>query len=271
MDLSQAQVEAYQREGFLVIEQVFSPPEVAVLQAALPEITDPSRAKVGFDKVSGMVRLSHGAHLYNEAARRLSLHPKLVRPAQQLLGPEFHIYQSRLTIKPAAVGAAPTSGWSWHQDFTTWYRYDGMPEPRALVTFTFLDDVTAANAPILAIPRSHHQGVFPTIREDAEEAEQPSDGYQAVEVKPELVREMAQRGGITALTGLAGTVAFMNCAVVHASGENISPLRRALFSVVFNPINNRPRHPRPKGEHWISTNVVPVQPLADDCLLTIAN
>jgi hypothetical protein len=73
------------------------------------------------------------------------------------------------------------------------------------------------------------------------------------------------------MTGPVGTVAFMNCAVVHASGENIAPLRRALFSVVFNPVSNRPRHPRPKGEHWISTNLDPIQPLADDCLLTMAS
>jgi len=268
MELSQAQIETFQREGFLVIERLFSPPEVAVLEAALPEITDPSRGKVGFDKVSGMVRLSHGAHLYNETARRLSLHPRLVRPAQQLLGPEIHIYQSRLTIKPAAMGAVPPSGWVWHQDISTWHRKDGMPEPRALVTFTFLDDVTAANAPLLVIPRTHHQGVIGTITEIPD----PSDHeYRDVEVKPELVHELAQRGGVTAMTGPAGTVAFMHCAAVHASGENIAPLRRALFSVVFNPVDNRARHPRPKGEHWIATNVVPVQPLADDCLLTMAS
>ena len=271
MELSQAQVDTYHRDGFLVVERVFSLPEMAVLDAALPEIIDPSRAKVGFDKATGLVRLSHGAHLYNEAAHRLSLHPKLVRSAQQLVGPELHIYQSRLTIKPAATGAANASGWSWHQDFSTWYRYDGMPEPRALVTFTFLDDVTAANAPVLVIPRSHRHGVFGTIREEKEEAKEPSDGYQAVEVKPEFVREMAQQAGVTAMTGPVGTVAFMNCAVVHASGENIAPLRRALFSVVFNPMDNRARHPRTKGEHWVTPDVVPVRPLADDCLLTMAS
>jgi ectoine hydroxylase len=266
MDLSQAQRETFQREGFLVIERVFSPPEMAVLEAALPEITDPARAKLGFDKASGMVRLSHGAHLYNEAVRRLSLHPRLVRPAQQLAGAGVHIYQSRLTIKPAAMGAAQPSGWVWHQDVSTWYRYDGMPEPRALVTFTFLDDVTAANAPVLVIPRSHRQGVIDTIAGPTDEVDGPY-----TEVRPEIVHELAQQGGVTALTGPAGTVVFMHCAAVHASGENIAPLRRALFSVVFNPVNNLSRHPRPRGEHWISTNVDPVQPLADDCLLTIAN
>lgn len=266
MDLSQAQRETFQREGFLVIERVFSPPEMAVLEAALPEITDPARAKLGFDKASGMVRLSHGAHLYNEAVRRLSLHPRLVRPAQQLAGSGVHIYQSRLTIKPAAMGAAQPSGWVWHQDVSTWYRYDGMPEPRALVTFTFLDDVTAANAPVLVIPRSHRRGVIDTHMGPTDEVDGPY-----TEVKPEIVHELAQQAGVTALTGPAGTVVFMHCAAVHASGENIAPLRRALFSVVFNPVNNLSRHPRPRGEHWISTNVDPVQPLADDCLLTIAN
>jgi ectoine hydroxylase len=264
MELSQAQVDAFRRDGFLVCERAFSAAEVAVLEAALPEIIDPARAKVGFDDQSGMVRLSHGAHLYNEAFRRLSVHPRLVRPTQRLLETEFHIYQSRLTIKPGMSGVA-ASGWVWHQDFSTWRRSDGMPEPRAIVTFTFLDDVTAANAPVLLIPRSHERGMYDTLPGD------DKPGYQNVAIIPDTVRELGQRNGVVALTGPVGTLVFMSCALVHASGENISPLRRALFSVVFNPMDNRPKHPRRDMEHWVSTEVVPVRPLADDCLLTVAS
>lgn len=271
MDLSQAQVDTYQREGFVVIERAFSPPEMAVLEAALPEITDPSRGQVGFDKVSGMVRLSHGAHLYNETVRRVSLHPRLVRPAQRLLDTEFHVYQSRLTIKPG-LGSTQASGWVWHQDFSSWHALDGMPEPRALVTFIFLDDVTAANGPLLAIPRSHHRGLIGTTADSVGknvEYQDLSVEYQKVAIKPDTLREMAQREGVTALTGPVGTLVFMHCAVVHGSAENISPLRRALLTVVFNPVDNRARHPR--TEHFATENVVPVRPLADDCLLTIAS
>lgn len=263
MHLSQAQVDTFHREGFLVVERVFSPPEIAVLEAALPEITDPARAKVGFDEVSSMVRRSHGAHLYNEALRRLSLHPRLVRPAQRLLGTEFHVYQSRLTIKPGNTGIAP-SGWAWHQDFSLWYFADGMPEPRALVTFTFLDDVTAANAPVLVIPRSHGRGIV------GSDPCTDKDGDYDADITPKTLRELAQQAGVAGLTGPAGTVVFMNCALVHGSARNISPLRRALYTVVFNPVSNRPQHPRPK-EHWVPPDVVPVQPLADDCLLTMAS
>lgn len=264
MDLSQAQVDAFRRDGFVVVERAFSLREMAVLDTALPEITDPARAKVGFDSASGMVRLSHGAHLYNEAMRRLSLHPRLVLPVQRLLGTEFHIYQSRLTIKPGMSGVA-ASGWVWHQDFSTWHRADGMPEPRAIVTFTFLDEVTAANAPVLVIPRSHDRGMFDTLPGE------DNAGYEHVTIVPDTIRELGQRNGVIALTGPIGTLVFMSSALVHASGENISPLRRALFSVVFNPLDNRPQHPRANKEHWVTADAVPVRPLADDCLLTMVS
>lgn len=265
MELSQAQVDAYRRDGFLVVERMFSPAEAAVLQATLPEITDPSRGKVFFDEVSGAVRVSQGAHLYNETLRRLTLHPRLVRPAQQLLGTPIHVYQTRLTIKPG-LESIPASGWEWHQDFEDWRNADGMPEPRALVTFTFMDDVTVANAPLLVIPRSHHRGLL-----GASAMVKAKDGstYEDVLIDPGILREMAQQDGVIALTGPVGTVAFMHCAMVHASGENISPLRRALFTVVFNPMDNRPQHPR--KEPYTPVNMEPVRPLADDCLLTTAS
>jgi ectoine hydroxylase len=245
---------------------MFSPAETSVLQATLPEITDPSRGQVDFDEVSGAVRVSQGAHLYNETLRRLSLHPRLVRPAQQLLGTAVHVYQSRLTIKPG-LSSVPASGWEWHQDYVTWYYADGMPEPRALVTFTFFDDVTAANAPLLVIPRSHGQGVIGNVYGVIEN--RSGDKYEDVEIPPDTLREMARRDGVTALTGPAGSVAFMHCAMVHSSTENISPLRRALFAVVFNPDDNRPQHPR--REPHAPANMEPVRPLADDCLLTTAS
>lgn len=264
MDLSAAQVETYQREGFLVVESVFSSPEVATLEAAMPEITDLSRPEVGLDEASGTVRLSHGPHLYNEAFRRLSSHPRLVRPAQRLLGSDVHLYQSRLSMK-AGLGATQASGWPWHQDFSTWHVADGMPEPRAVVVFVFLDDVTAANAPLLVIPRSHHTGLIGK----ASDAVGENGEYRQMVIDPATLRELAGRGGVAALLGPAGTVAFMHCSLVHGSTENISPLRRALFAVVFNALDNRAQSVRPA--HFAAPEVAPVQPLADDCLLTLAS
>jgi len=264
MELSQAQVETYHREGYLVVERAFSPPEVAALEAGMPEVTDPSRPEVGLDESSGTVRLSHGPHLYNEAFRRVTLHPRLVRPAQRLLGTDVYLYQSRLSMK-AGLGATQASGWPWHQDYSTWYVTDAMPQPRALVAFLFLDEVTASNAPLLVIPRSHQTGLIGK----ASDAVGADGEYRQIVIDPAALRELADRGGVAALMGPAGTVAFMHCSLVHGSTENISPLRRALLAVVFNAIDNRARSERPA--HFAAPDVAAVQPLADDCLLTLAS
>jgi ectoine hydroxylase len=266
MDLNNTQVEAYQRDGFLIVERAFSPPEMAVLDAAMPEITESPHAKVGRDPASGTVRLSHGAHFYSEAFRRLSFHPRLVRPAQRLLGTEIHLYQSRLTMKAGLGAVQASTSWPWHQDFSTWHMLDGMPEPRCVIIFIFLDDVTASNAPLLVIPRSHKNGI---IGKESDAVKVAGGAYPQIIIQPNTVREAADQGGVVALMGPVGTVAFMHCSLVHGSTENISPLRRALFTVAFNAIDNRARHPRP--EHFAATVVESIPPLADDCLLTLAS
>jgi ectoine hydroxylase len=265
MDLSDTQIEAYQREGFFVVERAFSPPEMAALEAAMPEITESPRAKVGRDEASGTVRLSLGAHLYSETFRRLSFHPRLVRPARRLLGAEIHLFQSRMTMKAGLATVQGSSSWPWHQDFSTWHINDGMPEPRSVIIFIFLDDVTASNAPLLVIPRSHKNGMIGK----KSDAVKRGGEYVQVILTPNSVREAAEQGGVVALTGPVGTVAFMHCNLIHGSTENISPLRRALFTVVFNPIDNLARHPRP--EHFAAAVAEPIPPLADDCLLTLAS
>ena len=52
---------------------------------------------------------------------------------------------------------APFDGevWQWHQDYGTWARDDGMPEPRAMNISVFLDEVMAVNGPLMFIPKSH--------------------------------------------------------------------------------------------------------------------
>jgi ectoine hydroxylase len=256
MDLNDAQIEAFKRDGFLLIERVFSASEMEVLRAAIPEFTEASRAKPSPD---GKAHPVHGAHLHSEVFRRLSFHPRLVRPVQRLAGAEVHVYQARVQMK-AGLDSAWEGGYAWHQDYSTWWMMDGMQEPRPIVIFVHLDDVTACNGPILVIPGSHKNGLI---------GERPPPGEdQYMVVKPDTVRELAGRGGVIPLLGPAGTVVFMQSATVHGSTANISPMRRAIFGVVFNPIDNVPKHPR--SGHFVS-RAEPVRPLADDCLLALGS
>ena len=237
MELTDTQVAAYEQEGYLFVENVFSPGEMAVLEAAMPEITDPSRPEVSLDEVSGTVRLCHGPHLFNEAFRRLSVHPRLVLPARRLLGTDVYLYQSRLSMK-AGLGAVQASGWPWHQDYSTWAVADGMREPRALAVFVFLDEVTACNGPLMVIPRSHHAGLIsrPLGRFDDRE-------YSQAIIEPQTLRDLARQGGVAAPLGAAHAALLdeqtAELAIVVARGERRHGVGAAMLDALIAELKRR--------------------------------
>lgn len=258
MRLNPDQVEAFDRAGILLIPDVFSPAELTVLERALAEVADPRRPGVVLDE-GDTVRMAHGIHRDHPVFRALARHPRLVAPSRRLLDGEVYVYQSRLNLK-AGLGRRPAAGYPWHQDFSTWHLRDGLPEPRAVVSFTFLDPVTACNAPLMVIPGSHRGGILGLSEVRSEEP------FRQIHISPELLAEQAERGGVEALLAPAGSVAFMHCNLVHGSTENISPLRRALYSVVFCAADNRPGR-FAMSERYVPRDATPVRPLADDCLL----
>jgi ectoine hydroxylase len=259
MELTHSQVEQYEREGYLFLERVFSAREVAVLDEVIPELLSVKNfSGLRRDSVSGQVRHIHGTHLYSELVRRLARHPRLLRPAEQLLGGRVYVHQSRLVPKLGLAG--PAQGFPWHQDFPTWHVRDGMPEPRAVVVAVFVDEVTAYNGPILFIPRSHRLGMM--IIDNGPVME----GYKQLNVSDEQVTRLYREKGMIAQLGAPGSVLFMHSNVVHASSENISPLRRAMHQIVYNSVENLCVSPvRPEED--AARDCSPIEALSDDCLL----
>lgn len=255
MEWSPRQIEEFERRGCLLRERAFSPPEVAVLEAALPEILGDGSPRRVFDAGSGSVRMSHDFHVVSDTFRRLAFHPRLVAPVEQLLAGPVFVYQTRLNLK-VGLQDRPSQGYPWHQDFSTWHFRDGLPEPRAVVVFVFLDDVTPCNAPLFVIPGSHRSGLAGGADREG------ADGYRRIDA--DTLRELCDRGGVEAALGPAGSVFFMHCNLAHASTENISPLRRALCSIIYSACDNRPAGEGP----W---DFGAIHPEADDCLLAPQN
>jgi ectoine hydroxylase len=254
MEWTARQTEEFERRGCLLWERALSPPEVATLEAALPEVLDDRSPQVVRDSATGSVRMSRDLHLASEAFRRLASHPRLAAPVMRLLGGPVFLYQTRLNLK-IGLREQAASGYPWHQDFSTWHFRDGLPEPRAVVAFVYLDDVTPCNAPLLVIPGSHRGGLCDGAGQVG------ADGYRRI--APDTLRELCDRGGVEAALGPAGSVFFMHCNLAHASTENISPLRRALCSIVYSACDNRPIGP-PRDRAWSFDAIVP---LGGDCLL----
>ncbi len=128
MQLSDQQIEQFERDGYCFLPDAFSQAEIDLLMAEVPGIFAQDRQENVREKDGRTVRTTFAAHRFNDAFRRLSRHPRLIEPARQLLGGGVYIHQFKINAKAAFDGDV----WQWHQDYGTWARDDLMPEPRAL-------------------------------------------------------------------------------------------------------------------------------------------
>ncbi len=129
-----------------------------------------------------------------------------------------------------------------------------------MMVAVFLEEVTAANAPLLIIPRSHRGGLI----HDAEDNED-IDGYTLFHIPPETLARLVAEGGIVAQTGPAGSVLICHCNIVHGSSTNITPLPRTIFYLNYAAADNPPTNFR-RAEHHCTRDWSAIVPLADHCL-----
>jgi ectoine hydroxylase len=259
MRLTAEQLAAFHADGFLILPALFSPAEVAVLQAEVPRLFAEDTPANIREKASGEVRTAMGLHLRSPLYARLCCHPRFVEPAQQILGTDqLYIQQVKINAKVAFSGEA----WQWHYDFATHHAEDGVPAPLALNLHVFLDDVTEHNGPLVFIRGSHHEGPVRTALDTQ------TTSYALWTVDNETVARLAGRGGLVTAAGPAGTALIFGDCLVHSSPPNMSPWDRRIFSVILNPVANaQTRFARPDYKHH--REFTPVVSLGDDCLLTV--
>ena len=238
MNLSEQQLTAYARDGYLFFPSLFSADEMARVRAATDRLLHEASGPEVYREESGAVRLMYDVDRRAPEFDELLRSPRLVNTAEQLLGEPSYLYQSRLNPKFGFTGGP----WPWHQDFGAWAREDGMPEPRCVMVAVFVDEVTAANGPLLVVPGSQRHGLV-----DAQLTEGKKGDFVVMEIDGTTLAKLADDGGIDALIGPPGSVAFIQCNLVHASAPNLTPWRRALQYFMYNAISNTPaKRARPR-------------------------
>ena len=254
MKLTDSELQQFDEKGYLFFPGKFSPEEAALLKQEAERVYAMEREEV-WRESSGVARTAFAAHLYNEGFRRLGSHPRLIDPVMQVLGGPVYMHQYKVNAKAAFDGDV----WQWHQDYGTWKRDDEMPEPRAMNIAVFLDDVTAANGPLLFIPGSHRQGIVEAGHDLA------TTSYPLWTLDRETVTRLAEEGGCVAPTGPAGSMLMFSSLLVHASPPNISPFGRTIVYLSLCHVENHIR--AFNRAEWIAhRDFTPIAPLADDCL-----
>jgi len=256
MRLTSEQLDRFDRDGILLLEDVLDAEDLEIVREGVRQVVAQPGPNVTPEFNSDTVRMVHGSHRYNDIMQALCRHPGIVEPAEQLLGSPVYVHQSRLNLN-AGFG---TGGFDWHQDYSTWHALDGLKNPRALMIAVFVDDMTAANGPLLCIPRSHRAGLIEEYRD------QPDDvGNVLMKVTPDVLRDLAAEGGITVGLGSAGSVLVMHCEILHGSSQNISPYPRTLFYVNVSSVEN-PQTTFARAWYHANDDFTPLEAGGDDVL-----
>jgi ectoine hydroxylase len=153
--------------------------------------------------------------------------------------------------------------WQWHQDYGTWARDDGMPEPRAMNIAVFLDEVMPINGPLMLVPRSHTAGTLPATH-DLE-----TTSYPLWTLDEATVTRLVQEGGIVSPVGKPGGLLMFHGNLVHGSAGNITPYPRKIVYLTLNAVSNHIRTPT-RPEFIAHTDFAPIATVPDDALIRYA-
>lgn len=237
--LDQSSIDHYERDGFVILDEVFTEDEVALFQQELDLLrTDPDIRRsdaVIREPGSNDVRSIFRVHVLSELFQQLSVDNRLAGSAQLLLGDQVYLHQSRLNYKPGFHGKE----FYWHSDFETWHVEDGMPSMRALSVSVILTANSALNGPLLLIPGSHKK--YLSCEGATPENHFRTSLKQQVYGVPndDALAQLVDAGGIVAATGKPGSVIFFDCNTMHGSNSNITPHLRSNIFFVYNAISNR--------------------------------
>ena len=218
--LTPEQVAQYHRDGYLVVEGLFSPDEVerfvAYESEAKPE---------GWNE--DLRRHTHD-DLWDASARN----PRITAILRQLLGAEPRTVQSMyLEKKPAAEGAAVGGqGIALHQDL----HYLPTDTGRLIACWCAMGDTDAENGGLCVVPGSQADGLYRTHKNaDTEEHDawefeygmRDRDGKEWTERMYSFEIEGLDHDRVVRLDVPAGAGVFFDGLTIHGSFANRSPTR----------------------------------------------
>lgn len=233
-----AELAAYNADGCIVVQGLLSAEEVLSYSTEVARLMSDERLvtdeRTVVDKESHQIRSIFAVHEISPLIAELVRDPRVVDRARQVLGSDVYVHQSRVTYLPGFRGR----GFFWHSDFETWHAEDGMPAPRACGMSIALTDSRPFNGGLMVMPGSHRTFV-PCVGATPEDHYQESLREQEIGVPSESdLTTLAGEHGIAQFTGPAGDALLFDANIMHASGNNITPMPRSNIFVVFNSVRN---------------------------------
>jgi ectoine hydroxylase-related dioxygenase (phytanoyl-CoA dioxygenase family) len=228
--LTQDQIQAFTRDGFLRLEGVLSADLLARMRANLDALLDRAPQEAAHNKDFQLepgttlhaVRKINNFVRYGDVWWEFVRHPMILVAMRDLLGDDVRLHHTKLMMKPPLEGSAK----EWHQDLDSYI--DAAERARLLslgralravdapliAAQAYLDDSTPQNGCLEFVPGSHEGGLL------------PAKGIERF-IQPEQVVKLPAQ---------AGDVALFHCLTLHFSAPNQSPhARRGPVAQYYRP------------------------------------
>ncbi|MFF4711953.1 ectoine hydroxylase [Streptomyces eurythermus] len=236
--ITTADLQRYERDGFLAVDQLITPDEVGIYKRELDRLVSDPKVRADERSIvepkSKEIRSVFEVHRISEVFANLVRDPRVVGRARQILGSDVYVHQSRINVKPG-FGA---SGFYWHSDFETWHAEDGLPHMRTVSVSIALTENLDTNGGLMIMPGSHRTFLGcagATPKDNYKKSLQMQD---AGTPSDEALTALASEHGIRLFTGKAGSATWFDCNCMHGSGDNITPYPRSNVFIVFNSVEN---------------------------------
>jgi ectoine hydroxylase-related dioxygenase (phytanoyl-CoA dioxygenase family) len=218
--ISERDVQAYRRDGVIVVPEVLGQETLARVRTVIAELVAGSAKTLEHTEVYDLepghsaedprvrrIKAPHKVHpIFDDIVRS----PAVIDILTKLIGPGLRLHGSKLNMKSARYGSPV----EWHQD---WAFYPHTNDD-VLAIGVLLDDCDLSNGPMLVTPRTHTGEVWNHHGED---------GHFAGLIDPDLVKSEIDRA--VPCMGRAGSMSFHHVRALHGSALNTSDRPRNLL------------------------------------------
>ena len=232
-ELTEALIDQFHDEGFLVVNDLLDADEIDLLrQIAKADHSLETDAASRADGEGGAVKLVVRNDLPDDTIYGAIVRSRrIVSTMERLLDDEVYHYHHKLILKDARVGGA----WAWHQDYGYWYG-NGCLFPDMASCMIAIDRATKENGCLQVVKHSHLLGRMDHGKVGDQTGADPERVAAALDRLPLVYCELEP-----------GAAIFFHANTLHRSDQNTSDHPRWAFICCYNSRHNDPfkdsKHP----------------------------
>lgn len=243
---TKAYLEAYHRDGYIIIREFFIPEEVSLLLETYKKDKLIKDSAISVDDNSGMntkltLWYKSGDDIYGAFSRS----ERVVDGLEIILGGKSALYHTKFMQKEPKVGGA----WEWHQDYGYWYD-NGFLLPEMLSVMVAVTKANKENGCLQVLRGSHkigrinHSTTGKQVGADIRRVHAAKENMELVYVELE-----------------PGDTLFFHGNLLHKSDRNTSESARFSLISAYNLASNKSIMEEPEASH------TPIIKVSNDMIL----